>query len=389
MDFRGTYKGGGGPDKTILLSAAQHDRDKVHVLVTYLRQPQDSDFQIADNARSLGIHYCDLVDRYLIDWQCLARLKQIVREKHIEVLHSHDDKTLLYSVILRYFVPGLRIMHTCHSHAEYARDTFASWSEYRKFRLRKKIQLLLMKRHLSPVITISDNTRQRLLRGGLRPTQVAVLYNGIDTVRWRRQNGKPVLRRELGLTDREILVGTVARITFDKDLPTFFEVARHVKKRVPGARFVIVGDGYGRELERAREQAARLGLADIVSFTGHRSDLLDIYASLDLFLMTSLTEGLPNTVLEAMAMGVPVVSTDVGGVPELIRNGQDGLLCPVGEADQLADAVCTLLDAPGRRREMAVNARQRVEEKFDFGRRVRILEDIYAYFAGKGNWPHY
>ncbi len=387
MDFRGTYKGGGGPDKTILLSAALHNRTRIHVLVSYIRQPHDTEFQISEKARALGIDYFDLEDKRLLDWQCLGQLRRRIRDEQIEVLHSHDDKTLLYSVILKYLVPGLRIMHTCHSHAEYEKEAFARSSEYRKFQLRKKMQLWLMKQHLSPVVTISENTRQRLIRGGLQPEQVAVLYNGIDVRQWSRHKGTPVLRKEFGLSSDNILVGTVARITYDKDLPTFFEVARRVKEQVPRARFVIVGDGYADELEQARRQVAALGLTDTVFFTGHRSDLLDIYSSFDLFLMTSLTEGLPNTVLEAMAMGVPVVSTDVGGVPELVRDGQDGLLCPVGDAASLATAVCSLLEQPQLRRKMEESSRHRVEEQFDFAKRVRILEDMYLYFSGKGDWP--
>ena len=244
-----------------------------------------------------------------------------------------------------------------------------------------------MQRHLPPVITISENTRQRLVRGGLKKENVAVLYNGIDVDEWCRINAGPVLRKEYNLTEDALLVGTVARITYDKDLTTFYEVARRVSMEEPKAKFVIVGDGYGDELEQAKNDVVNLGLENTVIFTGHRTDLKDIYASFDLFLMTSRTEGLPNTVLEAMALEVPVVSTAVGGVPELVLPGKNGLLCPVGDVEALTNAVCSLLRQPQQRLEMARKSRKRVEDTFSFSQRVHLLEDMYRYFSGNGNWP--
>ncbi|OEU79046.1 MAG: glycosyltransferase [Desulfobulbaceae bacterium C00003063] len=387
MDFRGCYKGGGGPDKTILNSAAKHDPAMVNVLVAYIRQPSDDEFQIADMAKSFGINYVDLVDRKMLDWSCIRHLKQVIQKEKITLLHTHDDKTMLYGFILKHLVPGLRIMYTCHSHSEYTKELFENSIDYLKFLLRKKILLWLMQRHTPPILTISENTRQRLIRGGLRPEHVAVLYNGIDINHWNRSQARPVLRKELDLADGDFLVGTVARIAYDKDFPTFYEVARRVKARMPNVKFVIVGDGYGDELEQAKKKVAARGLEHVVYFTGHRTDLMNIYVSFDLFLMTSLTEGLPNTVLEAMALEVPVVSTEVGGVPELIVSRENGLLCPIGDAEALADTVGTLLQQPQRRQEMAQKSRKRIEEKFNFSRRVCLLEDIYLYFLGKGIWP--
>jgi glycosyltransferase involved in cell wall biosynthesis len=387
MDFRGTYKGGGGPDKTILNSAAQHDPSRFHVLVAYLRQPDDKEFQIADKAKLLALNYVDLVDHTMLDWGCIRQLVKLVRQEKISLIHSHDDKTLLYSVILKHLVPGMRIMHTCHSHSEYAKETFRSSKAYWKFRLRKKILIWLMRQHMPPVLTISENTRQRLIRGGLKQKNVIVLYNGIDVEHWKRSNANPVLRKELGLSKDDLLVGTVARITYDKDLPTFFKVADKVTKQLPNVKFIIVGDGYGNELQKAKNDVVTRGLENVVFFTGHRTDLLDIYSSFDLFLMTSHTEGLPNTALEAMALEVPVVSTAVGGVPELVLDRENGLLCPVGDAESLADGVINLLQQPQRRLEMARKSRNRIEEKFNFSKRVLLLEGIYLYFLGKGDWP--
>ena len=197
-------------------------------------------------------------------------------------------------------------------------------------------------------MVVSEANKKKLMDAGLK-TETLVLYNGIDADLWRRENGNAILRKELGLKQNDFLIGTVARIDYDKDLPTFFKVVKLLRAQIPNVRFVIVGDGKGDELAKAKHQAEQFGLKDSIYFTGHRSDLLDVYSSLDIFLMTSITEGLPNTILEAMAMEVPVVSTAVGGVPELIVDGEHGFLCSVGDAEALSRKVIELIQNPGLR----------------------------------------
>lgn len=384
MDLRGTYKGGGGPDKTILNSAVLHDRQRVDVLVTYIRQPDDHEFQIPQMAAERGIRYTDLIDGSALDLKCLFRLRRLLRKNRIQVLHTRDDKTSLYGCLLRLLVPGLRLLHTCHSHAEYGRKNFTSTKSWYKFRLRKWLMIRLMKLHHRPMLTISGNTRQRLIRGGMWPEDVAVLANGIDIDYWRREGVEPVLRKELGIAPDQLLIGTVARITYDKDLPTFFRVARQVVERHPEARFVVVGDGYGDELTQARAEVAAMGLEEMIFFTGHRTDLKEVYASFDLFLMTSRTEGMPNTLLEAMALELPAVSTDVGGIPELAAEGETAILAGVGDVSGLAAGVCQLVADSELRCRFAASARHRIEERFDFAARVRAMEDIYCWFVDQG-----
>lgn len=387
MDLRGTYKGGGGPDKTVLNSAAQHDPRRVYVLVVYLRQPHDHEFRIHEMAQKLGIDYTDLYDRSILDLDCLRGLVRLIREHRLELLHAHDDKTLLYAFLLRLMLPGLRILYTCHSHADTGRGDFPSLLPYLKSMARQRLQILLMRGFLKPIITVSNDTKERLVAKGLDPSGVAVLYNGIDTAAWRRSGGAPVLRKELGVAGDGLLVGTVARITPEKDLGTFYEVARRVAQKLPGTRFVIVGDGYGDELARARAEVARLGLEEVVHFTGHRNDLRDVYLSFDLFLMTSLTEGLPNTLLEAMALGVPSVATDVGGVAELLLDGEGGFVAPARDVEALTRRVLELLGTPEMRERFSQQCRERIEGHFTFSHRVRLMEDYYAWFAGRGPCP--
>ena len=381
MDLRGTYKGGGGPDKTVLMSAKLHDPKRVYVLVTYLRNPRDDEFEIHQKAAELGVNYIDVSDRHLIDLPCVKNLSRLIRKHDLRIIHAHDDKTLLYGWILKRIHPWTSIMYTCHSHACYQRKDFNSYPSYLNFILRNQIRIFLMKKYQKPILTVSKDTRNRLIKNGLPPEDIHALPNGIDCNFWQRRNGKPTLREEFQIDSDNYLLGQVARIDYDKDLLTFYRVAQVVIQEFPKVKFVVVGDGYGDELDCAKKQVQKMKLTDKVIFTGHRNDILDIYASLDIFLMTSLSEGMPNTVLEAMSMEIPIVSTAVGGVPELVSHGKTGYLTEVGDHKSLSTYVRKLLKDNKLRQEFASAGRERIETHFSFHHRVKKLEEYYELFA--------
>ncbi len=382
MDFRGTYKGGGGPDKTILNSAKMHDKKKVFVLVAYLRDPKNKEFQITDRAKKMGIPYVEVHDRRLLDLRCLFVLHRLLKKHQIEMIHAHDDKTLLYGWLLKILNPKLVIVFTCHLLLDYDRNDFHSLKAYLNYLVRDKVAAFLMKMFSKPAMAVSGATKQQLIDRGFKETDIIVLYNGIDTEIWKKNNGhSPVLRHELCVKDTDSLVGTVARISYQKDFPTFIKVAKIVTDQLPGTQFVIVGDGRADELEELRQDVRNLGLEKSIHFTGHRNDLFNVYSSFDLFLMTSIVEGLPNTVLEAMAMEIPVVSTSVSGVPELVSNGKTGYLCDLGDYKSLAEKVINLLENGSLRVNFAVQSRKRIENHFSFSERVKKLETMYESYA--------
>ncbi|WP_319525806.1 glycosyltransferase family 4 protein [uncultured Desulfosarcina sp.] len=384
MDFRGTYKGGGGPDKTVLYSAFLHDKSKLDVRVVYIRDPRDKEFQIGDRARKMGLSYSEFEDRRFFDWGCIRQLAGFVRREKIRVIHSHDDKTSLYGFFVKLLVPAVQIVFTVHLHTPVQRESYPSILSYLNARFRRFTVIWLMKRYIKPVMAVSDHTRQSLADDGLPLESSITLRNCIDVDSWKRDVGRPVLRSELKLEDNTFLVGTVARIAQrHKDLPTFYRVAAKVCKQLDNVRFVIVGDGYGDLLKKAQREVRKLGLDHKLHFTGHRNDLFDIYRSFDLFLMTSFTEGMPNTVLEAMAMEVPVISTRVAGVPELVEDGKTGVLCPIGDVEALSQAVVALLGNREMLESFASTGRRRIEAHFDFKKRVKALENYYLWAAAQ------
>jgi glycosyltransferase involved in cell wall biosynthesis len=186
-----------------------------------------------------------------------------------------------------------------------------------------------------------------------------VIRNGMDPLVPGRSRGE--VRRELGVPDDATVVGTVARLVPEKNQRLLIEVAAKVTEGTP-ARLLVVGGG---PLEAdLRTQAQALGMADRVVFTGERDDVADLLGAMDVFVLTSDREGLPNAVMEAMSVGLPCVVTDVGDSGELVREGETGFVCPPGDLRQLADRVARLVADPGLRLRLGARARARVADDF-------------------------
>ena len=209
------------------------------------------------------------------------------------------------------------------------------------------------------------------------PERVLMVPLGLDLEPFRRakQTCHGQFRASLGVPAEALLVGFVGRLTAVKNPSLFVEAAGHVVQQFPQARFVFVGDG---ELRAAlEEQIDALGLAGHVIFAGWQVDMPAVYADLDLLVLTSLNEGTPVTVIEALATGIPVVATAVGGVPDVLKDQETGMLTPSGDAEGLAQAIVELLHAPERAEALARAGQGDVLDRFDLVRLVDDMESLY------------
>ena len=370
LELRTTYKWGGGPDKTILLSAARHDPARVAVVVVYIRGVHDREFRIGERARQAGLTYYELVERRKLDPTVIRAVRDIVMKHDINVIHGHDYKTdlIAYLVARLLLRRPIRLLSTAHAWVMLG----PRGSLYRR------LDLFLMKR-FDHLIAVSHATKDEMVQAGLDEGKISVIHNAIDTIEWSREQAPGDLRDELGLTGCSPIVGYVGRIMPEKDLETWIRSASVVAAACPKAAFVLVGDGYEETTRRELAVlATKLGVADRVIFTGFRSDLLRCYATFDVFLLTSRREGLPNSLLESMAMGVPVVTTDVAGAKELVRDGETGFVRLQGDVPALSEAVLTLVKNGPLRSRMAHACRERILHEFSFTDRLHRIEALYA-----------
>ena len=201
-----------------------------------------------------------------------------------------------------------------------------------------------------------------------------VIWQGVPLDDVRDNAGqRERVRSELGLDPGRLAVGTIANYVAQKDYPNFFEAVRRVSAGAL-ARFFVIGQGpLARQVESLH---ATTGVADRVVLLGTRSDAVSVMAGWDIFVLASRFEGLPVALMEAMAMGLPIVATEVGGVPEAVRNGIEGLLVPAGRPDLLAAAIERLAGDEALRQTMGAAARQR-SAIFDIRSSTRALEQMY------------
>jgi glycosyltransferase involved in cell wall biosynthesis len=235
---------------------------------------------------------------------------------------------------------------------------------------------LLTWRHQEAAIAVSADVAESLRRGAPRGVPVKTILNGVDIDRFdpRRVQGA-TLRESLGISPSAPVVGTVAVFRTQKRLDEWLRVAKALVNDHPGTHFILVGDGPLRHELEALADSLDL---DTVHWVGLQEDVRPYLAAMDVYMMSSRFEGLPVALLEAMAMGCAVVSTSVGGIPEVLRHRVNGLLVDGDHPERLAAEAAALIDSPEQRAALGADARRTVEEGYSVARMARQLEQTYV-----------
>jgi glycosyltransferase involved in cell wall biosynthesis len=349
----------GGAEYLVLNLARVLDRRRFPMFVCSLQ----GDGEIGHELRGLGVPTFVLQRRVGIDPFLLPSLVGLIRRHQVRIVHTHNVAPWLYAGIAARLT-GAAVCHTEHS------------SLFPEQRALKKAEWVLA--HLTKAVICDgeDVRRQLVEEQRLSPRNVVTVYNGVDTALYGRPVDRAGGRRALGLDERAPVVGTVARLEPVKDQASLLEAFAQVGARIPTARLVVVGDGSQRAA--LEEQARQPALAGRVLFLGRRADVASVLPLFDAFVLSSVSEGLPLTILEAMAAGLPCVSTAVGAVPEAIVEGQTGHLVPPRAPVALATALGNLLADLPRARALGAAGQRRARELFDLQAMTRRYEDLYA-----------
>ena len=281
---------------------------------------------------------------------------QFLRERRVDILHSHQHRENLLSVWLGRWAGVPILVQTQHGHPE----LFSGLTGIKR-RMLLAGEQLTAKYAVDKVIAVSSEVT-RYLATYLTADRFDVVRNGISIGKVRSQLSSAEAKSRLGLHPNSLVVGTAARLTSVKRLDLFLGVAERLSRTLPEVRFVIAGKGS--EENRLRNLIKQHHLENRVSLLGHRDDIHEILGAMDLMLITSDREGIPMVVLEAMALGVPIVARDVGGIREVLDHGATGILVPSADIEKLTEPCLMLLrDRPMRHR-IAQNARTAVVEKY-------------------------
>ena len=237
------------------------------------------------------------------------------------------------------------------------------------------------------IIAVSEAARRvEIDRGGASPDRVVTIVNGVEISDNLVDTKRAIapLRNELGATDSNPVIGTIGRLHHEKGLDVFLNAAARIAARWSDARFVIIGSGPDRAA--LESHAERVGIGSNVAFLGERGDAQELLGAMDLFVLSSPEEGMPNVVLEAMAAARPVVATSVGGTPEVVVDGVTGLLVPPGNPERLAAAIEAVLADSARMKAMGRQGRERVQKHFRVdtmvARTVAVYEELLMEKSG-------
>jgi glycosyltransferase involved in cell wall biosynthesis len=351
-----------GPEKTVINECLALRGSDWHARIINIWNTDDT--AISRKVREAGIDYECLQSAGKLDLGAIRTLAGKLAAQPGTVAHSHGYKADLYTLLAarRAKVTALTTAH--------------GWtSENAKVRLYERLQAFLW-RFFDRVVCVSQSYRQLARDAGVPDRKITVVHNAIrSSYQAQGAQARADARAALGLDNEAQVVAIIGRLGIEKGHRLFVEAASQLAPRFPKARFLIAGEGVQRaEIEA---QVAQLKLGGTVRLLGHRNDLPAIYPALDLLAMASLREGLPNVLLEAMLHGVPGVVMAVGGIPEVVSDGVDGLLVPPGDLARFVESLATLLGDPARRAAMGAAAVVKVRDGFLFDARMKRMVEIY------------
>jgi glycosyltransferase involved in cell wall biosynthesis len=358
-----------GPERSLLeLAPALHEEGvRTRLLALYRRAGNGHETHPwIQDARAAGIEAEQILDPGPLSLRVVRRLARRVGQSGADVLHTHDYRTnILGGLVARRADRSMPWVATVHLHT----------TTTTRLRIYRALDLFLL-RLADRVVTVSRDQRRLLLRRGVDRRRIVLVPTILNAGRFVEAAAQHrAVRAGLHLPDDAPLVTTVGRLTAQKGVSDFLVAAQAVWRVRPETRFLVVGGGPQQEELEAR--AGALGLNGAVRFLGFRPDVAPILAASDVVVLPSRAEGLPLVLLEALAVGRPVVATRVGGIPDVVRSGETGLLVAPGAPAELAASVLHLLLQPDAAERLGEAGRRHVERYCAPERAARRIASVY------------
>jgi glycosyltransferase involved in cell wall biosynthesis len=301
----------------------------------------------------------------------IGKLVSFIRQYGIDLVQTHMYPSNISGTVAARMAGISNVVSNVHNV-----DHWANHSQIRQdkwiMRLRKK------------VVCVSQAVKKNVIQHtGIPDNKCVVIYNGINLSKFIPGKERMEMRREFGWGEKEVVIGMIARITDKKDPKTFLTTAKIVAEKVSEARFIIVGKPEGRKelWNELQHLAVGCGLENKLVFTGLRQDINRLLAGMDISVLTSIREGFSNTILESMAMGLPVVATNVGGNAEAIRHNENGFITAVKDPNNIADFLVKLCVDQSLRLEMGKVSSNRVK-LFSIDKMVSEYKKLYYQLLG-------
>ena len=310
------------------------------------------------------------------DLAALIRLYLVLRRKKFDIIHTHTAKAGALGRMAAYLAGNKKVIHMPHGHNFYGYfnfllTQFTIWIER------------FLAQFTTLFIALTELEKKDLLDFGIAEgKKIRVVYSGIEAGLYDIDRAEGLMRKkEFGLKEDDPVVGMVSRLERVKGAQYFIEAAAEILRKNPGVKFLIVGEGSLRgQLEK---KVKRLGLSESIKFCGWRQDVPEIISSFDILVQPSLNEAVGMVLLEAQCLGIPVVATRVGGIPEIVVDGQTGMLVAPADSRALTECVYDLLTDTERRKKISARSKAWIEEKFSARKMVENIGLIYEEMKGQ------
>ncbi len=301
-----------------------------------------------------------------IDWSLISWLREIIKSEDVEIVHAHQYTPLFYSYLAKGFSTGVKLVYT--EHGRFFPEQ-KSW--------KRSLVNPLLALGVNHLVSISHATADAMSTyDNLPRKRIKVIHNGMEAPGIKPLVDRRAKLEELGLSDSCRILGTAARLNSIKNIQMMIRGLKMVLETYPETILVIAGQG--EEEVALRSVAADLGVSNRVKFIGLRFDLDEIYQLFDVFLLTSFSEGISVTLLEAMSHGIPAVVTAVGGNCEVVVEGETGYLVAVDDDETLANRVCKLISSPSLGKAMGDAAQVRARTSFS---RNKMMEEYFRLYS--------
>lgn len=352
-----------GPGRTILQTASMIDPARCEIIVGAFYGDSHGEHAYISEAKLLGLTTLPILETSAFDRKISKQIIEAIRSLSIDILHTHDFRSDLLGLWCAKRA-GIPILSTCHGWI--ANNTKGKiYTHIDKFALR----------YFDCIITVSEYMRKQLIDADVSCEKIKVVPNALVTKDYHKDELDQKFREELGVDSSSLLIGNIGRLSEEKGQDVFLHAAQKLSKRHQNLHFALIG--IGPQEERLRALADELGIQNKVSFCGYRSDMLSVYNSLDLVIQSSYTEGMPNVILEALLMAIPVVATDVGGTAEIVDHMKSGVLIKPGVLDELIWAIEDFISKPEEYKIMSITGQSYVKNNFNHTARVSRITEIY------------
>jgi len=359
-----------GPGNVLLNILKNIDRKQFNPIVVCMYKGGKLEEDIRHlNIKTFNLNMISPFNGWL-DFRAIVKLGRLIKQYDVDIIHAHLVRATVYGGFASLFFRK-PLMVTVHNMEEHQSKGGLFISLVRKFDRYILSQLKI-------VVCVSKQVKKHLLKYyKLKENKIFVIHNGIDISKYftQKQNGK--LRKEFNISLNTILVGTVARLHKQKGIKYLIEAAEKVLKKYKKIKFIIVGDG------EIKEDLLKIisikNLGKYIIFAGFRTDIKDILADFDIFVLPSLWEGLPNALLEAMATGLPCIATNVSGNAEVINNDVTGVLIPSKDAEMLSKAIEKLIvSGKEYRKKLGYQGQRSILKNFNAKKMTLEYEQYYA-----------